>query len=92
MSWLDLFKYITYTLGAVILFLWIFILYRAAKKKSEIVSMRRIMYVLAIIAIGMSIVRSSQLYGSTVVFADIIVLFCVLASFARSEKRRDEPS
>ncbi|MPM01118.1 hypothetical protein SDC9_47356 [bioreactor metagenome] len=92
MSWLDLFKYVTYALGTVILFFWILIIYRAVTKKSELVPVRRLMYILAIVAVGMSIARSSQLYGSTVVFADLIVLFCILAAFARSEKKRDEPS
>ncbi len=91
MSWLDVLKYVTYALGAVILILWILMIYRAAKKKSELVPMRRLMYILAVAAVGMSIARSSQLYGSTVVFADIIVLLCILAAFARSEKKQDEP-
>ncbi len=86
MSWLNCFMYAIYALGAVIVLLWLFNFFRALRKKSDCVPARRLMYCLAILVIGLSIVRSSQLYGQTVVFANIIVLFCMIVAFVRSER------
>ncbi len=92
MSWLDVLKYVTYALGAVILFLWLYNVYRAITKKSDLVPVRRLMFILAIVAIGLSATRSAQVHGFTVVFADIIVLLCILEAFANSEKKTDKSS
>lgn len=88
MSWLDLLKYAVYGLGAMIALLWLLNLYRVLRKKSDCVPARRLMFILAILAIILSIARSSQLYGQTVVFADIVVLLCIVVAFVRSEKNR----
>ncbi|NCC69607.1 MAG: hypothetical protein EOM14_15720 [Clostridia bacterium] len=87
MSWIDCLKYAIYALGAIILLLWLFNFYRALRKKSDCVLVRRLMYSLAILVIGLSIARSSQLYGSAVVFANITVLLCIIVAFYRSEQK-----
>lgn len=87
MSWLDGLMVAIYVLGAMILLLWLYNLVRALRQRSDCVPVRRLMYCLAIAAVALSIARSSQLYGSTVVFANLIALLCIIAAFARSERK-----
>lgn len=87
MNWIDFFMYAIYLLGAIILLLWLFNFYRALRKKTDCVFVRRLMYSLTILVIGLSIARSSQLYGSAVVFANITVLLCIIVAFYRSEQK-----
>lgn len=89
MSRLDTVKYIMYSLGGLILMLWLWNVYLAAKHHEESVPARRMMFSMALVVIVLSIFRSVNLYGSTVVFANIIVLGCILIAFIRSERNKD---
>jgi hypothetical protein len=78
-----------YSLGGLILLLWLWNILLAAKKLEQSVPARRIMFSLALVVTVLSIFRSVNLYGSTVVFANIIVLGCILIAFIRSERKID---
>ena len=88
MSWTEVFQYAIYGLGGGVLLLWLFNLRLAVRGRRESVAARRAMFLLALILLGLSIARSSWLYGSTVVFANILVLGCIAVAFVRSEREK----
>ena len=92
MSWLEVFKYAIYGLGGVVALLWLINLSLALRGRQESVAARRTMFILALDLLGLSIARSSQLYGSTVVFANLLVLGCITVAFVRSERGERERS
>lgn len=82
--------YLFYGMGAFVLFLWLYNLVLAARRKPESVPARRLMFSLALAAVLLSIYRSSVLYGTTVAVANVIVLFSIAAAFIRTEKKPDK--
>ena len=46
----------------------------------------RLLYVVAIIAVILGIIRAKFVYSETVLFANVLVLLCLIISFVRSEK------
>ena len=92
MSWLEVFQYAIYGLGGAVVLLWLFNLSLAFRGRRESVAARRTMFILAFVLLGLSIARSSQLYGSTVVFANLLVLGCIMVAFIRSERGERENS
>ena len=90
MSWLEVFQYAIYGLGGAVVLLWLFNLSLAIRGRRESVAARRMMFILAFVLLGLSIARSSQLYGSTGVFANILVLGCITVAFVRSEREKND--
>lgn len=88
MSWTEIVQYAVYGLGGGVLLLWLFNLTRAVRGRRESAAARRAMFLLALILLVLSIARSARLYGSTVVFANILVLGCIAVAFVRSEREK----
>lgn len=88
MSWTEIVQYAVYGLGVGVLLLWLFNLTRAVRGRRESAAARRAMFLLALILLVLSIARSARLYGSTVVFANILVLGCIAVAFVRSEREK----
>lgn len=86
MSWTEMVQYVIYALGGGVLLLWLFNLSLAVRGQRESTAARRGMFLLALVLLGLSIARSARLYGSTVVFANLVALGCVAAAFVRSER------
>ena len=87
MAWTDILKYCLFGLGALILLLLITNIVLATKRGKDSDLVRRLMYILAFIAVIIAIIRSFALYSSTVVFADALVLVCLIVAFIRSERK-----
>lgn len=87
MAWTDILKYCLFGLGALILLLLITNIMLATKRGKDSDLVRRLMYILAFVAVIIAIIRSFALYSSTVVFADVLVLVCLIVAFIRSEHK-----
>lgn len=86
MTWLDIITYVLYGCGALILLLFIANLLLVKKRGEDSALIRRLLYVVAIIAVILGIIRAKFLYSETVLFANVMVLLCLIISFVRSEK------
>lgn len=86
MTWLDIITYVLYGCGALILLLFIANLLLVKKRGEDSALIRRVLYVVAIIAVILGIIRAKFLYSETVLFANVMVLICLIISFVRSEK------
>ena len=86
MTWLDIITYVLYGCGALILLLFIANLLLVKKRGEDSALIRRLLYVVAIIAVILGIIRAKFLYSETVLFANVMVLICLIISFVRSEK------
>lgn len=86
MTWLDIITYVLYGCGALILLLFIANLLLVKKRGEDSALIRRVLYVVAIIAVILGIIRAKFLYSETVLFANVMVLLCLIISFVRSEK------
>ena len=86
MKWLDTIVYILYGCGALILLLFIANLILAKIRGTDSKWVRRLLYIVAIIAAVLGTIRSKFVYSETVFFADILVVLCIIIAFVRSEK------
>ena len=86
MKWLDTIVYILYGCGALILLLFIANLILAKTRGTDSKWVRRLLYIVAIIAAVLGTIRSKFVYSEPVFFADILVVLCIIIAFVRSEK------
>ena len=78
MNWLDTITYILYGCGVLIILLFAVNLILAKKRGEDSKWVRRALYVVAF-------------YSETVFFADLLVIFCLIVAFVRSEKPQQPP-
>ncbi len=81
MKWLDTIVYILYGCGALILLLFIANLILAKTRGADSKWVRRLLYIVAIIAAVLGTIRSKFVYSETVFFADILVVLCIIIAF-----------
>ena len=86
MTWLDIIVYVLYGCGALIVLLFATNLILVKKRGEDSPLVRRLLYVVAIIAVILGIIRAKFVYSETVLFANVLVLLCLIVSFVRSEK------
>lgn len=86
MNWLDTITYILYGCGVLIILLFAVNLILAKKRGEDSKWVRRALYVVAFIAAVLGAIRAKAVYSETVFFADLLVIFCLIVAFVRSEK------
>ena len=85
MNWLDTIVYILYGCGVLIILLFAVNLILAKKRGEDS------KWVLAFIAAVLGAIRAKAVYSETVFFADLLVIFCLIVAFVRSEKPQQPP-
>lgn len=91
MNWLDTIVYILYGCGVLIILLFAVNLILAKKRGEDSKWVRRALYVVAFIAAVLGAIRAKAVYSETVFFADLLVIFCLIVAFVRSEKPQQPP-
>lgn len=86
MTWLDIITYILYGCGVLIVLLFAVNLILAKKRREDSKWVRRALYAAAFIAAVLGAIRAKVVYSETVFFADLLVIFCLIVAFVRSEK------
>ena len=91
MNWLDTITYILYGCGVLIILLFAVNLILAKKRGEDSKWVRRALYVVAFIAAVLGAIRAKAVYSESVFFADLLVIFCLIVAFVRSEKPQQPP-